>query len=305
MPKIIMTVDDSPSRDFRKVIEHFNDLGIKAVFYCRGDYLKEYIDEHGMGDLIFAFKSGHTLGNHCYSHQKMSDLSIEEARWEITKTHGILESIYMAAKIAHPDEIEEIYTMRFPYVNSGLGVSYFPDLSVLTEEETLGHNAMQQSIVNQDAVQPSREQIDHAFKIQEILKQLNYTPLKANGVRPAWFQKIQELGRIDSVPTWSSNDWTMKEKKHFGKQGINHVGDLKSRITSDMAQFSSDEAVIALAHDYGPAERRLKDNGPLERMNIVNVIVSHLKDLPGVTFQPPAFATQAPQSELAFSAYSL
>jgi len=102
---VYLTIDDSPSSDFKRKVNYLYSKKIPAIFFCRGDYMKKREKW-----VIYAIKKGFVIGNHSYSHPFFSLISTKRAREEIKKTDSIIEKIYKKAKIKRPEKI-----FRFPY----------------------------------------------------------------------------------------------------------------------------------------------------------------------------------------------
>jgi len=89
-----LTIDDSPSRFTKKKVDFLKKKGIPALFFCRGDFMKSNPEP-----IIYAIKNGFVIGNHAYSHNQFSKMSIDECLDEITKTDKIIEELYKKTEI--------------------------------------------------------------------------------------------------------------------------------------------------------------------------------------------------------------
>lgn len=107
MKKAYLTIDDAPSKDFKKKVNFLYKKKIPAIFFVTGHQA-----EKRENDLAYAVKKGFIIGNHSYSHPDFSKISIEEAKREIQKTDKIIEEIYKKAKTKR-----QIKLFRFPYGN--------------------------------------------------------------------------------------------------------------------------------------------------------------------------------------------
>ena len=70
---IALEFDDGPSRYTRDIVESLNNSGVSASFYVTGrmfhDIAHEYVGVEVYPELaLFAFASGHHIGNHTFSH---------------------------------------------------------------------------------------------------------------------------------------------------------------------------------------------------------------------------------------------
>lgn len=88
--KILLTFDDGPTvYSTEKILRLLNDFGIKAVFFCVGNKIKLNKE---LTELLI--KSGHSVGNHTFSHRKLISLRSEVIRKEIIMTNDILTEIH-------------------------------------------------------------------------------------------------------------------------------------------------------------------------------------------------------------------
>ena len=92
--KTYLTVDDAPSKDFKKKVDFLYERKIPAIFFVIGKLVEKNKDF-----LVYALKKGFELGNHSYSHKDFDKISVKVGREEIKKTDKILEEIYSLAEI--------------------------------------------------------------------------------------------------------------------------------------------------------------------------------------------------------------
>lgn len=104
-----LTIDDSPSNDFRNKVDFLAEKNIPCVFFCRGDLLQENPD-----DTVYAIQKGFVIGNHAFDHPKFSEISFEEGKEQIVKTDAIIEEIYSKAGVERTEKY-----FRFPYGDRG------------------------------------------------------------------------------------------------------------------------------------------------------------------------------------------
>jgi len=84
--KILLTFDDGPNSDItEQIISSLNKNKIKALFFCVGSNLKfnksltnEMIDE------------GHTIGNHTYNHNRLTEMNFNESIEEINSLNELM-----------------------------------------------------------------------------------------------------------------------------------------------------------------------------------------------------------------------
>jgi len=56
-----LTIDDSPSKFTKNKVDFLKKNNIKAIFYCRGEFIKG-----NMNAVIYAIEKGFLIGNHSY-----------------------------------------------------------------------------------------------------------------------------------------------------------------------------------------------------------------------------------------------
>jgi len=84
--KILITFDDGPIPETTEIIlKILNQNKIKAAFFCVGNNV-----EKNPSLINSILSEGHLIGNHTYSHKKVTDISKEELLKEIKKTNELL-----------------------------------------------------------------------------------------------------------------------------------------------------------------------------------------------------------------------
>lgn len=110
MSKVIyLTIDDAPSSFMKDKVDYLLKRQIPALFYCRGEFLEEHLDQ-----AVYAILNGFLLGNHSYSHPHFSTLTLDQAREEVVKTEQLLNMAYEKAKVIRPYKL-----FRFPFLDKG------------------------------------------------------------------------------------------------------------------------------------------------------------------------------------------
>ncbi|MCR8645159.1 polysaccharide deacetylase family protein [Paenibacillus sp. N1-5-1-14] len=80
--KVMLTFDDGPNPVYTKEILHvLQQYGVKAAFFAIGQHVLEYPEV-----IREVANSGHTIGNHTYSHPDLLEISHEEILEEIART---------------------------------------------------------------------------------------------------------------------------------------------------------------------------------------------------------------------------
>jgi len=110
MRNALLTIDDSPNEFTSSIASYLAAKKIQAVFFCIGRNIEQYIDE---SEIIL--KCGHVIGNHSYSHQKFSKLSINECIEEIDKTEYLINELHKSLDIQRKRKY-----FRFPYGDKGV-----------------------------------------------------------------------------------------------------------------------------------------------------------------------------------------
>jgi len=102
---VYLTIDDAPTKDFRKKVDFLLKKNIPAIFFCRGDFLEKRKE-----DVVYAIKKGYIIANHSYNHPRFSKIALEEAFEQIKKTDKIIEEIYFKSGVK---QLAKLF--RFPY----------------------------------------------------------------------------------------------------------------------------------------------------------------------------------------------
>lgn len=85
--KILLTFDDGPTAEATElIIKTLNEFNIKALFFCVGQNIEQ---EPQLAKEILA--EGHTIGNHNYSHKRLSKLSNPEKIEEVKKCNDVIK----------------------------------------------------------------------------------------------------------------------------------------------------------------------------------------------------------------------
>jgi peptidoglycan/xylan/chitin deacetylase (PgdA/CDA1 family) len=146
---VYLTIDDSPSKDFREKVEFLLARGIPAIIFCIGSQLEM---EARSEDVVYAIKNGFIIGNHSYGHPRFSKLSVEEARDQVLKTDKLIDGLYRKAGVKR-----QMKVFRFPYCDRGDGKC------------------------NSRGV--SEDEKRHIAAIQQVLRANGYKHPRFNGVR--------------------------------------------------------------------------------------------------------------------------
>lgn len=95
--QVALTFDDGPHTvNTKRLLDILDQHGVKATFFINGYWLDEERRRSGKRaqELVRrAFLSGHTIGNHTYSHAKLIRLSPEEQAREILYNHELITRV--------------------------------------------------------------------------------------------------------------------------------------------------------------------------------------------------------------------
>lgn len=132
----LFTFDDGPSEWTAAILDLLEQHNRRAIFFCTG----MHVDAHS--EIVRrAFKEGHRIGNHAWSHRRLSTLTPFEIRSELTDTNA---AIYRAIGIRPR-------VWRAPYFDAGatgeaigkdlgmrfVGANLIPDDWMATDPEAL------------------------------------------------------------------------------------------------------------------------------------------------------------------------
>lgn len=110
MKKLVyLTIDDSPTNDFRKKVGFLKNNSIPAIFFCEGHKLQDREQE-----VVDAINQGFLIGNHSWSHPYFDQLTQDEVWQEIESTDALITTLYQKAGVPR-----KLKVFRFPYLNKG------------------------------------------------------------------------------------------------------------------------------------------------------------------------------------------
>jgi peptidoglycan/xylan/chitin deacetylase (PgdA/CDA1 family) len=170
-----LTIDDGPSPDFKQKIDFLFSKKIPAIFFCRGQFLKERPDF-----AIYAIKKGFIIGSHSYNHPHFSKLTTDECLEQIERTDEIIDDIYKKANVKRPLKV-----FRFPYGDKGGG-----------DDFELGW---------------PESATEHIQSIQNILKRFSYKQPKFEGITYNWYKNAKLEKDADVVWTYDTHDWRLRK----------------------------------------------------------------------------------------------
>ncbi|CAN5167839.1 polysaccharide deacetylase family protein [soil metagenome] len=96
--KVWLTFDDGPHRAFTdRILTTLDNAGIGAVFFLVGKNVKR----HGTlpREIVAA---GHRVGNHTYTHPRLTELALPEVERELDRTEALIAELMGADKLFRP-----------------------------------------------------------------------------------------------------------------------------------------------------------------------------------------------------------
>jgi peptidoglycan-N-acetylglucosamine deacetylase len=213
-----LTIDDAPSPDFLNKLNFLDAKGIRAVWFCQGNYMEQRPEM-----ILEAIRRGHLIGNHSYSHPHFSDLSLDQCYAEIRATHAVLDELYQRSGVTKP------YTFfRFPYGDKG--------------------DSLNDALDTPDAVGKARRDA-----IQAYLRKLGYAQPAFIDVTYNYFRSSTLASDADWFWTYDTHDWALNvdDPPH----GINSTEKILARMDEDVPETGrglnyDGSADIVLTHDF-------------------------------------------------------
>ncbi|MFD2679872.1 polysaccharide deacetylase family protein [Bacillus seohaeanensis] len=86
----LVTIDDAPDQHALEMAKVLKELNAPAVFFVNGHFLDTQEEKNTLKKI---YDMGFEIGNHTYSHVKLTDSSIEEQQKEIVSLNDLVESI--------------------------------------------------------------------------------------------------------------------------------------------------------------------------------------------------------------------
>ena len=113
-----LTFDDGPSEHTPKLLDSLAEYGIPATFFLLGKNAERHPD---VVRRILA--EGHEVGNHSYSHPKLTRLTPEEQQEELARTDAILRALGATPLFVRPPY--GLYNEETERIAEGLGAALF------------------------------------------------------------------------------------------------------------------------------------------------------------------------------------
>ncbi len=106
-----LTIDDAPSADSLQKLEALDARGIKAIWFCRGEYIDQRPDV-----AVAIIRKGHVIGNHSWNHPPFSGMRLSKARVQVQRTEAQIDLSYSRAGVPRASKV-----FRFPWGDKGAG----------------------------------------------------------------------------------------------------------------------------------------------------------------------------------------
>jgi len=228
-----LTIDDGPSEDMTEKVDFLVSRGIPAVWFCRGDFMEER-SEH----VLYAIDKGFLIGNHAYSHQHFSDLTLATCLQEIEKTDEVIDDLYRRAGRRRHAKF-----FRFPFGDKG-GLNY------------------------SDVMKPFEgEGKERKDRLQTHLKTLGYTQPRFPGITYRYYRDAHLLDDVDWHWTYAVLEFDLFfTPRRFGLDSLEKV----------LARMHEDEPERCLGLNDKRADDIVLLHDHTESTSVFQPIVDHL-----------------------------
>lgn len=230
-----LTIDDAPSSDTIRKLDVLDRMEIKALWFCRGEFIEMHLDA-----VVEIIKRGHIIGNHSYNHPYFSQLRLAKCEVQIDSTEGLIEKAYQQAGINRPVKI-----FRFPWGDKGAG------------------HHLEDGIPGDKA--------GHVHSIQGILHERGFIQINFPGVKYPSYPDYNLANDADTWWTFDPMEWVLVSKKV--RDGIDSLEKVLQRIdvhfTNAAEQSIQSRADIIVVHDFDATADTFIPM--LERMNLNGV----------------------------------
>lgn len=226
--KVYLTIDDSPSKDFKEKIDYLYDRKIPAVFFCVGENMIEYEEE-----MVYAIKKGFLIGNHSLKHRYFSDMDLDTCYSSILETDEIIEKMYDKSGVKRPMKL-----FRFPHFDQG------------GDESSKHYENKWSKPQNEWADYP---QNDKRLKLQRYLRDLGYVQPEIQGIDIQFFADKLLLEGVDVRCTFDQMEYFFGQDDAPYGMGDEQV--ILHRIDEDIPYMGRslnchDTSDIILVHDH-------------------------------------------------------
>nr|MDO8086376.1 polysaccharide deacetylase family protein [Candidatus Sigynarchaeum springense] len=212
-----LTLDDAPSGDTVRKLETLETRGIKAIWFCRGEYLDRRPDV-----AVAIIRKGHIIGNHSWNHPSFSSTRLSKARMQIQRTEVQIDLAYSRAGVPRP-----IKVFRFPWGDKGAGTHL-------------------ESPVEADGIARVRE-------LQSVLREFGFVQPAFERVEFPAYPSYDLAGDADTWFTFDVMEWVLVSKKPRG--GIDSLDAVLARIDAHFQANQANASTrgrgeIVIVHDF-------------------------------------------------------
>jgi len=143
MPKAYLTIDDSPSKNTRELVDFLAARNIPAILFVRGALM-----EQNPAAIEYAIHNGIIIGNHSYAHKPAGEMEPQEWADDMGLCDHLIDAAYARCGVERPAKY-----YRFPYIDRGDGqkIEQIDEASVTENEQT---KVLQHYLKEQGFVQP-------------------------------------------------------------------------------------------------------------------------------------------------------
>lgn len=265
MKQIYLTMDDAVSENFLFKTEILKKHHIPLIFFCRGDRLD--MGEDRINSAAKAISDGLIMGNHLYSHTRVTTLTFETVKDELLKTDRLIDKAYKKAGVERKYKF-----MRFPYIDRGCG--NFPADKGKMKKEHIDAMSESMGLIQMTSPLPDANEalIEHKNKIQELLKYEGFTNPNFDKVKYPWYKETEFYTGYDVNFTMATGDSNLLPKYRYkGVTMEDLFRDLDKNFKKDPTS-----AEVVLLHDYD------QEGMPAVFETLINYLVEHVEFLEAV-----------------------
>lgn len=85
---VALTFDDGPSQFTSRIVDIMDKYNARATFFVVGNRVNSY-----KKDLKYAYNHGNEIGNHTYDHTKLTTISLDEVKKELSRTNSAVSKV--------------------------------------------------------------------------------------------------------------------------------------------------------------------------------------------------------------------
>ncbi len=212
-----LTVDDAPSGDTTRKLSALEARGIRALWFCRGEYLDQRPDV-----AVAIIQKGHVIGNHSWNHPSFSTMRPSKARAQIQRTEAQIDLAYSRAGVPRPARI-----FRFPWGDKGAG------------------SHLERPVGPDDA--------ERVRALQAMLREFGFVQPAFEGLALPACPSYDLVGDADTWFTFDAMEWALVSRKP--REGIDSLGAVLARIDAHFQAKQANATTcgrgeIIVVHDF-------------------------------------------------------